>query len=439
MVFHPTQEELSRLLDGELGSQRLRVVLDHVGHCSRCQALQGAYSQVRLRVRGLPRVEGSWDEAPRLSPAVQGWLIPRGLVVGVLVGMVGMGIGVWVWPNPPALKVVSRGVGTERLVAGVMDRIPVGEAVQAIWGGDVDLEIPGQVLFRMKAGSTITWEQGRGMWIGKRPVVVNLLRGGFVARTRESFFGSRLEVRTPSGLVQVRGTVFSMEVEPKADATMVSVLAGKVFFSPYIKGVGVEVAGGQGSRMRGGQLPEVPRKLGVVELEGLMEGYRIGEDPDAVVAVGIGEGRVEELLRGAPLYVSDRRDSRVHPLVKRRVKEINAALWEGRGMDIRAVKVLEVAVNGMRDGGVAVPFRLYAGSVAMWRGDPVSARLHFERVVEGYPDHPQASLALGAVGELVRRGGDLRKAREIFKDLLHRYPKSPEAPWAREFLQRYPL
>jgi hypothetical protein len=365
-------------------------------------------------------------------PRDRGRLIPMGFVVGVLVGLGVMGVWVWVRPVPAALKVVS-GVGV-----GGGEQMKFGEAVQGWKGGGVDLEIPGQVLLRMEPGSTMTWGQKGGGLFGRPEVVVNLLRGGFVARTKDRFFGNRLEIRTPTAMALVRGTAFSVDVEPKEDRTDVKVLAGKVFISPYLKDVGVQVSAREGSRVRGGRLPEVPVRLPVVEMERLMEAYQIGRDPDVAVVVGSGPGRVEELLKGALLYVSKRVESGIHPLVRERVRQLNEALWEGRDLDLRAVKILEMAVGYAKDSEVAVPLRLYAGSVAIRRGDMAGARLHFEQVVEEFPDHPQASLALAAMGELAERQKGTEKARELFKQVLSDYPKSPEAVLAHEFLQSHP-
>ena len=438
MFSHPSVEEVSRLLDGELARGRQTAVLSHMEICSQCQYRRDAYSQVKMGLSRLPMIDGKWVDLSRVMPTVLGrsGFLPRGFVVGILVGLGVTGVGLLVRPVPGPLKVVSSvGFGEVRGMEGER-RIASGEAVQAWGGGGVDLEIPGEVLLRMEPGSTMTWQQKGGGIFGKPEVIVDLLRGGFVARTREGFWGNRLEIRTPTAMTLVRGTAFSVDVDPREDATNVKVLAGKVFISPYLKEVGVQVSAGEGSRIRGGRLPEAPVRLSVEEMEKLMEAYRIGGDPDVAVVVGIGPGRVEELFKGAPLYVSKRVESGVHPLVRERVRQLNEALWGGKELDLRAVKILEMAVGYAKDPAVAVPLRLYAGSVAIRRGDLPGARLHFEQVVEGYPDHPQASLALGAMGVLAERQKDTEKAKGLFKQVLSDYPKSPEAVVAKEFIRK---
>jgi anti-sigma factor RsiW len=58
---HASPEQLSRLIDGDLGLAERAAVLDHIGHCPRCAAEQARVVEVSAALRSVPAVR--WSEA----------------------------------------------------------------------------------------------------------------------------------------------------------------------------------------------------------------------------------------------------------------------------------------------------------------------------------------------------------------------------------------
>ena len=75
------------------------------------------------------------------------------------------------------------------IVGGWIYRIAGNLALNALRDQPVvPLSLPGQLLLRLKAGTTITWQQVNRSWFSVRPyVVVNLMRGEMIVRTQPGF------------------------------------------------------------------------------------------------------------------------------------------------------------------------------------------------------------------------------------------------------------
>jgi anti-sigma factor RsiW len=58
---HASSEQLSRLIDGDLGLTERAAVLDHIAHCTACAAAQARVVEVSAALRGVAAVR--WSEA----------------------------------------------------------------------------------------------------------------------------------------------------------------------------------------------------------------------------------------------------------------------------------------------------------------------------------------------------------------------------------------
>jgi anti-sigma factor RsiW len=58
---HASSEQLSRLIDGDLGLAERAAVLNHIAHCPRCAAEQARVVEVSAALRGIAAVR--WSEA----------------------------------------------------------------------------------------------------------------------------------------------------------------------------------------------------------------------------------------------------------------------------------------------------------------------------------------------------------------------------------------
>lgn len=447
MIFqrHLPMGILSRLLDGMLEPRNRLAAEKHLGGCRRCDEQRKAMERVRLELKSLPPLEEhplQQLERPLFIPVIRPAFPWVGFAAGMMAGLALLMGFFLLRPIPMPMRVVA--ADESSIQAGLIpaSELEAGRPLHAPAPGDVDLEIPGRVFFRLRPGSTVTWQERNRFWIlgGRSHVVLNVMRGEVLARTRDGFWGSKLEIHTPTANATVKGTAFSIQVEPGADATTLKVLAGSVFFSPYLENIGVNVRSGQSSHIQGTRMPERPRALLPEERSALLETYRIGRDPRVTLVLGAGPERVEELFDPALLYLGSHDHPEIHFFIRKLVREINAALISGDlASQARNVRSLEIAVREVTDPHVAVPLRLYVGACRARLGDPLKAYIQFRWVAESAPSHPLASLAHAAMGRTAEK--DLRNpelARISYERILAQHPKSAEAAAAREFFERHP-
>ena len=442
---HPKDELLSRHVDKALLFKEQVKLEQHLGGCSDCEMRLAAFGRVREVLKALPPlVDTPFPEPavptfiPVIKPVVSWKAITAGLAVGVVLTV---GIVTWRSIQSP-IRVISSAtaaVGPQGILQG---KLRPGESVQTLAPGYVDLELPNNVLLRLQPGTTMTWQQVRQplLFASRQKVIVNIMRGEILARTQEGFWGANLEVRTPSAHATVKGTAFSMRVDPGQDQTTLKVLAGTVFFSPlYLTQVGVEVQGGEISHIRGARrLPKLPKPLSSEERKALLEVYSIGGNSQlAELVIGAGPERLKELLKPALLYLSDQSDFLLQPLFRKYVERLNASLLNGKMIGRkRNLQILEQGLKTLPNPELEVPLRLYVGAYYAHMDFPHRAQFHFQRIIERVPDHPLASLALAAIAQVAQKQlQDEALARESFQQLLAQYPNSPEAALAKQFLK----
>ena len=435
---HCSMGTLSRLVDGMLEAGGEVAARVHLATCAECEHRLKATTKVRRALKELPTLEENPLEAlqpPLFVPVIRPAFPILGFVIGLVAGFVLLAGFLILKPIRSPMRAIPAPTGL------LSSQLEPGAVVNTLTSGDVDLEIPHQVLLRLKPGTTMTWEElSRFGSFGGRPhIILNVMRGEVLARTQDKFWGSHLQIRTPTANALVKGTALSVKVEPDQDATTLKVLAGSVFITPYLGKVGMNVRAGQVTHVRGRRLPELAELLSPAERKELLETYRIGPDPLVALVVGGGPERVEDSLQPALLYLSFQGHPELHRLIRTLVDELNAALLQGdlssQGKNVQA---LEVAVVNIADPELAVPLRLYVGACEVALGQVLRGRAHFHWVIEKASEHPLASLACAALGVTAQR--QLRNpelAQAAFQQLLSQYPRSPEVSLAKDFLRSY--
>ena len=158
MFGHPTLNRLSRGVDGALAPKSREALKRHLELCAVCRTREGALAQVRTALRGLvPIEESGWVNKPPLVPPsvfspllkLRKWIVPAGL------GGLALVIGLLFLKVPqPALRVVSSGSNMTGSESEEGSQVPSGTALRTLPPGQVDLELPGQLLLRLKPGTT---------------------------------------------------------------------------------------------------------------------------------------------------------------------------------------------------------------------------------------------------------------------------------------------
>lgn len=433
---------LSKKLDGMLKpSMQWAWVEEHLDSCPDCSRRMDRLANVKAQLAALPAPEEGWvikePTAPVFVPVPRAVGFPQWAArVGALASVVVVSLLV-LRPATAPMRIISThsSVLTSEGYSG--SRVEPDATLRTLPQGrlDVDVEIPNQLLLRLKPGTTLTWQQINKPLLNRRPhVVVNLMRGEILARTKDGFWGSQLEVRTPTAHAFVKGTAFSVNADPRQDATQLKVLAGSVFLSPHLGSqVGVDVNAGQSSQIQGQRLPGRPTELSASERLAMLEAYRIGQEPLVELVIGGGPERVEELLQPAILYMSDQ-DRRIHPFLKATVDGLNRSILEGDlPQHQKEVKILETVLKVLDDPKVALALRLYVAACQVRLGDPIRARDHFQWVAQNHSQDSLASLSLAAVGLIEAEYlKDRYSATRTFQQLVKRYPHSPEAAYARK-------
>ena len=429
-------EKFSRQVYGMLDSKTSAQARKHLEGCASCGRLFEGQARGKAALKRLPPLEENpiLDlQPPVFIPVIRPVFPLWGFAAGLAAGFLILAAVTWMRPLRFPLRVISTSSneGAE---------LKPGEAVNALAPGNVDLEIPHQLLLRLKAGTLMTWEEPvRAGFFGRPQIILNVMRGEVLARTQDRFWGSRLQVRTPSAAATAKGTAFSVKVEPEQDATVLKVLAGSVFFSPHLGEVGLNVQSGEGSRIQGQHLPQPVQALSPSVRKPLLEAYRIGEDPAAPLVIGGGPERAGELLRPALLYLSVKPTPEMYLFIRRQAAAINAAILEGNLEEaIKEVRALEISLQTVQDPALAVPLRLFVGACNVRLGHVLRGRVHFRWVADRHPQHPLASVALAALGLTAEQ--DLRNpelAQAAYQQLAAQYPASPEALLAKQFLARY--
>jgi tetratricopeptide (TPR) repeat protein len=168
----------------------------------------------------------------------------------------------------------------------------------------------------------------------------------------------------------------------------------------------------------------------------LDELYQIGKKPQVSLLIKSSSGRVYELLRPCPLYVSDEKPRDIPEVFETAVRKIEEALKTGDiSKHLEAIRLLETMVNRYPNPRYNPQFLLYIGSYYEYIGMHQKAIDSFERVVRLYPDSQYASLALAAQGVIYEaKIGDIYLADKTYKKILKDYPNSLEAILAEEKL-----
>ena len=445
-LLHPSLSILSKAVDAMLDPKEQADLKRHLESCASCRMKFQALGSVKARLQSLPALEENLNKLPEppipvfIPGALSKALLLKTLGLGIVVG-VGITALITLAPTQPALKVISSSsdvISSEGL-QGV--HVPPDTTIRTPLSGNVDMEIPNKVLLRLRPGTTVTWQQVNRLQLTRPHIIVNVMRGEILARTVDGFWRSKLEIRTPSASAFVKGTAFGVKVDSSTDVTTLNVLAGNVFFSPHLGNVGVNVCAGRTSYIRSERLPSLPQKLSPHERRQMLEAYRIGKDPLAALVLGAGPERVEELLAPSLLFLSMKSHPQLQPFLRKALQELNDAILEEK-METQGnnLKVLEMALaQDITDETLVVPLRLFAGAAAARLGLPLRAAAHFRFVAEKFPRNPLASLGIAAMGVVAQnQWKDAVLAREYFKQVLARYPKSADAIYVREILKENP-
>jgi len=189
----------------------------------RAEFVSGDFSARAPQARPEPRAPSA---APRRPIRWRWWTIPPAAAAALLILVVLMNRA----PSLEVLAVSGRGeirIG-DRSVS-ISDRrdleavIRPGVEVALPPGARLDLRVAGIALYEITGGTRLTLPGSPGRWFGRR-IAGRIHSGELRLKTGPGFAGCRLRVLTPEGLVEVSGTLLSVQCD--AGGTCVCVLEG---------------------------------------------------------------------------------------------------------------------------------------------------------------------------------------------------------------------
>ncbi|MFH0732651.1 MAG: tetratricopeptide repeat protein [Candidatus Omnitrophota bacterium] len=265
----------------------------------------------------------------------------------------------------------------------------------------------------------------------------SVAKGKLMVNTRKHFKGSKMMLSTPSCKASVVGTAFAIDVSEAVDkATWLGVLEGTVKI--HANGADIYVNAGQKSKVLSGSAPDAATLLSDAEWDIMQELYQLGEKPQVVLLVSLKVSRVKELLKPAPLYISDAAP-RVIPRDLETITHLITKAIENNDTETHnlAIRRLERLVEGHSNSIYNPQFLMFIGSYYYYMGNYKKAIATFERVVKEYPEYALSSLAQRAIAEIYNTDlKDQAQAVFAFEKLLREYPDSVDAQGAKEFLKK---
>ncbi|MDC0718436.1 FecR domain-containing protein [Nannocystis bainbridge] len=354
----------------------------------------------------------------------------------------------------------------ERPVA--TDTFPVGTRFEVFPGSSMQIGLVGKILANFGSGSEIHWTRAD-------PGLVELdLRRGMIAVRYERLPADPiLKIRTPSAIVRVVGTVFTVEVDDDGD-TAVAVLRGEVeVLDLKSEDLLAEVSAGYRFDVARSTYADVGRPevgLAMPLSDGDGDGQFVFADgtiPPSWVVPGLpdvpGLRRLEHIVvRTAdarprlerPHAASHKRGREARgddgqALIDKLVRETRASrreqlmaslahcqgLYESAETRYLSARCLTQFMSEHGDDDIAEG-HLLIGILRMdFANDYPAAKQAFEKFLARAPDHADVELARYRLWLASTENGDIHEAIEHGRDYLRRHP---DGKYAGKILQRFP-
>ncbi len=391
-------------------------------------------------------------------------------------------------PDEPGVAPHQAQVDYGRVIAGrgflstpgdgppvLTDTFTVGTRFATEPGQSLQVGLLGRILANFEPGTDIDWTQA-----SPGAIDLTLVRGLIAVRYERQPEDPVLNIHTPSALVRVVGTVFTVEVDAEGSTT-VAVLRGKVeVLNPEDQALVGEVQAGYRFNPERSTYTDVGREEVRVAMPLSNEGPGHGDVvrsadgtiPASWVVPGLPAAtslrRIENILTPAPLP-----EPRERPPVTRSDRRYTSLLAAAKADDGQALidKLVRDAAETRREEGRAalehckslyqsaqsrylsarcltrfmaergededlVEGHLLIGILRMdFASDYPAAKLAFQRFLERAPSHPEAELARYRLWLANIEHGDIPGAVERGREYLRRYPNGK---YAGKILQRFP-
>ena len=463
-------KDLSRYIDGACTQEEKERIELHLKECQECKQtlarlnlLKASLSSIapvkesesfdfvfnqKLKERSEERVSVSLNEVlGKAISRIRDAFVPkvpvlvRAVVVLVLAVAVFGGYNYYIYSRLPFIETISGTVKVYRtpaaryIIARPNMRLREGYRIETAQDAVVDILSRNKYAARIKEDSDIVIAK-LDVRKGNHFTKFDITSGKLMVNTTEAFKGSNMSIQTLACEAKVVGTAFTIDVyKPSGGATWLGVLQGKVKVTS--QGADVYVNAGQKTQVEPGSLPDIPTLLSDNEWKLMQELYQLGEKPQVVLLVSMRANRVEELLKPAPLYISDTTPRTIPTELEAIIRIINRAIEDN---DIEAHRFaigrLERLLKKHPNPKYNPQFLMFIGSYCYYIGNYEKAIDTFNKVVNEYPDYSLSSLAQCAIATIYQNNlRDKKKATAGFEELLENFPDSIDTVRARKFFK----
>ncbi|MBL7157655.1 MAG: tetratricopeptide repeat protein [Candidatus Omnitrophica bacterium] len=323
--------------------------------------------------------------------------------------------------------------GTKGLLLGKDDTLTADR------GSFADIAHANKYRIRIKQNSEIKIAKLLPKYVPGK-TVYNLKKGKTLVHLSKKFKGSRFVMATPEATATALGTDFLVDVSAQPSMmTRLGVLNGRVKVVSTFRPEGepkqqqVILGGGEATEVFKGDVPMAPRQLLEKEWQEMTEFYEIGEKVQVALLISNGKYRTRELLRPAPLYISDLEPKEAALDLMKAIELIdNAIKTKDRNKHLQGIRTLEAIMAMHPSLGHKPQIFLFIGAYYNYLGMPEKAIETFRKVSRKYPESTFASMALYATGIIYEEKlNNTKEAEHYYALVLRKYPKSPEAQMIR--------
>jgi hypothetical protein len=249
----------------------------------------------------------------------------------------------------------------------------------------------------------------------------------------------KLRLETASAMVSVVGTDFMVKSAPSMGSTWVGVLTGAVRIEAkdvdgrIKKDGGFLVKPGEKAVIDKGKVPSRPSRMLGGEIADMSELYGMGNKDQVALIISGGTERVRELLEMPVVYISDKSSSALTREMGKILGELKEAFSAGRKDKYLAnIASFEAFLEKHPDTKYDVILRLFVGAYYEKIGEHSKSIEVFGGISRKHPDSALRSLADCAIAVIYEGHlGDREKARDLYRKILEQYPDTPEAEYAR--------
>ncbi|MBF0217472.1 MAG: tetratricopeptide repeat protein [Candidatus Omnitrophica bacterium] len=354
----------------------------------------------------------------------------------------------------PARPHVSNAKGTVKIFDSSANRwyfagegypgLGEGDIIKTFDDGECDLVSDGKYYMRLRSGSELLIKELPSK-IFRSEIKYVMDKGDVLTYFRKVLpIHDKMSLETGSALVSVVGTDFMVKSAPSMANTWVGVLTGAVRIDGkdidgrIKKDGGILVNPGEKVVIDKGKNPPEPSRMLGGEIADMSELYGMGNKEQVALIISGGTERVKEMLEMPIVYISDKSSSALIREMGKILGELKEAFVEGRkDKYLSNIASFEAFLDEHPDPKYDVILRLFIGAYYEKIGEHAKSIAVFGDISRKHPDSALLSLADCAIAVIFEGPlADPDKARELYRKILEKYPDSPEAEYARLRLVR---